>query len=119
MATMKSIAERRQHPRVPPFVVQVKGPRDEPAFLGYVGDLSRGGLRLTAQRVVRVGDRLNLEFAVPGTRAHVLCACKVLWKRSLERKEGTSEEIGIRFLNLDQKKKRAIDAWVKSQLSLL
>ncbi len=116
---MKSDKERRQSPRVPPLICQVRGPRATPSFLGYVADLSAGGLRMSGGRRVRAGDHLRVAFTVPDKGRRVQCRGEVVWTKRLERKEGESEEIGIRFLGLDTKTKRALDAWITNQLRLL
>lgn len=116
---MTSDKERRQFPRVPPLIVQVKGARATPSFLGYVADLSAGGLRMSGSRRVRAGDHLRIAFTMPDKGRRIQCQGEAVWTRRLERKEGASEEIGVRFLGLDTKTKQALDAWIENQLRLL
>ena len=101
--------ERRQSQRIPLVVMEVKGKQGNRLFLAYANDISRGGLSLTTDNNLKVGDRIPIEMMLPDNKTKVSCTGEVVWKREIMKDGIISQGVGLRFLELEEKKKRAIE----------
>jgi len=107
--------ERRKGRRAPLMVLEVKGKHFEKVFVGYAENVSPGGLFLSAAQPMKVGDRFPVEFVLPDNVTTIRCLCEVVWKRRYDSKGTVTEGMGIRFVDLDQTKRKAITDWVKRE----
>lgn len=108
-------AERRRHRRAPFIVLEVKGKHYEKIFLGYAENIGTGGLFLSASQPMKVGDRFPVEFILPDNETKVRCTCEVVWKKRYDMRGMVTEGMGVKFVDLDQTKRKAIADWVKKK----
>lgn len=101
--------ERRQSQRIPLVIMEVKGKQGNRVFLAYANDISRGGLSLTTDNNLKVGDRIPIEMMLPDNKTKVSCTGEVVWKREIMKDGIISQGVGLRFLELEEKKKQAIE----------
>jgi len=107
--------EKRKYRRAPFMVLEVKGKHFEKIFVGYAENISPGGLFLSAAQPMKVGERFPVEFVLPDNVTMIRCTCEVVWKKRYDLKGMVSEGMGIRFVDLNQAKRKAITDWVKRQ----
>lgn len=98
------------------MVLEVRGRHYQKTFLATMQDISQGGMALSTSQSLVVGDRFPVEFVLPDGRTTIACSCEVVWKRRLELQSGTTESIGVRFLDLGGEKLRPLDAWIQTAL---
>lgn len=98
------------------MVLEVKGRHYDKVFLAYAENVSQGGLFFSSSHPLKVGDTFPVEFVLPDNVTTVACTCEVVWKKQYEVKEGISQGIGIKFLDLDEAKQRVIAAYVEERL---
>ncbi len=104
--------ERRRALRSPLLVLEVKGKHYNTIFVGQTGNISEGGLFLNAKRPLQVGDSFPVEFILPDNKTKISCTCEVVWTK----RYGPGSEasgVGIRFVDLDDRKKKVIGDWVR------
>jgi uncharacterized protein (TIGR02266 family) len=100
--------ERRQSQRIPLVIMEVKGKQGDRLFLAYANDISEGGLSLTTENRLKVGDRIPIEMMLPDNKTKVSCTGEVVWKREIMKDGIISQGVGVRFLDLEEGKKRVI-----------
>ena len=105
----KERKNRRTAPRKPVMVLEVKGTHFDKIFLAYAEDVGLGGLRLKASPSLKIGDHFPVEFILPDQVTKVNCTCEVVWRRA---SASQAEGVGVRFLDLSQKLKKVIGAWM-------
>ena len=104
-----AMIERRQSQRIPLVVMEVKGKQANRLFLAYANDISQGGMSLTTENRLKVGDRIPIEMLLPDNKTKVSCTGEVVWKREIMKDGIISQGVGVRFLDLEEGKKRAIE----------
>ncbi|MFI5304212.1 MAG: PilZ domain-containing protein [Nitrospiria bacterium] len=110
LSNVKSeMIERRQSQRIPLVVMEVKGRQANRLFLAYANDISEGGLSLTTENNLKVGDRIPIEMMLPDNKTRVSCTGEVVWKREIMKDGIISQGVGLRFIELEEGKKRAIE----------
>ncbi|MEK6684372.1 MAG: PilZ domain-containing protein [Nitrospirota bacterium] len=100
---------------MPLFVLEVKWKQYDEVFIGQMRDISMGGFLMSAGRSVHAGERFPVEFILPDKKTKVSCTGEVAWTRPYASEGAGSEGIGVRFLNIDDQKIRAIGQWIKKQ----
>jgi uncharacterized protein (TIGR02266 family) len=108
-------AERRRFGRSPFIVLEVKGKHYDQIFLGYAENIGPGGLFLSSSQPMKVGDRFPVEFILPDNKTKIRCTCEVVWKKRYDTQGMVSEGMGIKFVDLDQQKRKAITDWVRKR----
>ncbi|HXN06817.1 MAG TPA: PilZ domain-containing protein [Nitrospiria bacterium] len=101
-------AERRTSERIPLVIMEVKGKQADRVFLAYAKDISEGGLSLTTENRLNVGDRFPIEMMLPDNKTPVNCTGEVVWKKEIMREGIISQGVGVRFIDLEENKKKAI-----------
>jgi uncharacterized protein (TIGR02266 family) len=89
-------------------------------YTGLTQNISSGGLFIATHHIRKIGDRITLNFTLPGAAKPVLVETEVRWIRensALMRANGDIG-MGVRFINLTPEAKQAIDAFVQSRESL-
>ena len=107
-ALKSSGIERRKSQRIPLVVMEVQGKQGDRIFLAYANDISEGGLSLTTENRLKVGDRIPIEMLLPDNKTKVSCTAEVVWKREIMKDGIISQGVGVRFLDLEAAKKKAI-----------
>ncbi|MBI3804485.1 MAG: PilZ domain-containing protein [Nitrospirae bacterium] len=111
----KTKVNRRQSPRVPYIVLEVKGKHSNKVFLAYAENISQGGLFLSSSQSLKIGDRFPIEFILPDNKTTVRCTCEVTWKKKYEKSGVASEGVGVRFVDLPASEKKVISGWIDQE----
>ncbi|MFY9269249.1 MAG: PilZ domain-containing protein [Candidatus Manganitrophaceae bacterium] len=108
-------ANRRQSPRIPFFILEVKGKHSNRIFVATAENISRGGLFLSSSKPLKIGDRFPIEFVLPDNKTTVRCTCEVAWKKKYDVKGVVSEGVGVRFVDLPPDQKKIINVWIEKE----
>jgi len=111
----KTKVNRRQSPRIPFIVLEVKGKYSNKVFLAYAENISPGGLFLSSSQTLKVGDRFPIEFVLPDNKTKVRCTCEVAWKKKYDTNGIISEGVGVRFVDLASVQKKIISGWIDKE----
>jgi c-di-GMP-binding flagellar brake protein YcgR len=102
MASDNEGTERRRYRRIQapvycrPAGLKIMSKRQEAV------DVSRGGVRIYSDDVMKVGDRLTMELFVEGAD-EVIFQAQVAWVEKLPRGAVARFDVGLKFLHLDAK----------------
>ena len=100
--------------------VKVDLESDSNFYTGLTQNISAGGLFIATHHLRRIGDRITLKFALPGTDQPVTVETEVRWIRensSLHRVDGATG-MGVRFINLSAEATVAIQTFLQNRDSL-
>jgi uncharacterized protein (TIGR02266 family) len=100
--------------------VKVDLESDHNFYTGLTQNISSGGLFIATHHIRKIGDRITLNFSLPGASKPVVVETEVRWIRensALMRAHGESG-MGVRFINLSPEAKAAIDGFLESRESL-
>ena len=115
---MQAFIEKRRFLRNPLFVLEVKWKHYDKVFLGHTGNVSVGGLFMSSKHRPHVGERFPMEFILPDRKTKLGFMGEVVWTRQYASEGAGSEGIGVRFVDLDAKKMKAIEQWIRKQEKL-
>ena len=105
----------RVSPRFPLMVLEVKGKHGSKIFFGYAENISPGGLFVSGKTTPTVGEQFPVEFILPDNKTKVRCTCEVVWKKQYGKNDLVFGGIGIKFVDLDQKVKKAVEKWIDQE----
>ena len=108
----KSDMDARRSVRSPLLVLEVRGKYYNKIFIGYTKNVSKDGFFLSSQQPLKAGDQFPVEFVLPDNTTKVGCTCEVVWTKEFKSQTGNSTGVGVRFVDLNESKKRIIDEWV-------
>jgi uncharacterized protein (TIGR02266 family) len=108
LSPKSDMIERRRSQRIPLVIMEVKGKQGDRLFLAYANDISEGGLSLTTENRLKVGDQIPIEMMLPDNKTKVSCTGEVVWKREIMKDGIISQGVGVRFIDLEEGKKRVI-----------
>ena len=100
--------------------VKVDLESDHNFYTGLTQNISSGGLFIATSTIRRIGDRITLQFTLPGTPEPVSVDTEVRWIRentALHRVDGATG-MGVRFVNLSPAASAAIQKFLESRDSL-
>ena len=100
--------------------VKVDLESDHNFYTGLTQNISSGGLFIATHHIRKIGERITLNFTLPGNPNPVAVETEVRWIRensALLRAHG-EQGMGVRFINLSAEAKQAIDAFLGSRESL-
>lgn len=112
---IQAFIENRQFLRQPLIVLEVKWKRYDKVFLGHSKNISLGGLFVSTDGPVRVGERFPLEFILPDQKTRIACTGEVSWTREYSSEGSGSQGVGIRFLDISSRTMKALETWMKKQ----
>ena len=101
--------------------VKVDLESDHNFYTGLTQNISAGGVFIATHMLRKIGDRITLNFTLPGSAATVSVETEVRWIRentALQRVAEGGTGMGVRFINLSPEAKEVIDAFVQSRESL-
>jgi len=104
-------SERRIRPRVPvkaPTSVSYAGKEDVPAALV---DLSEEGIAFRCDRKLPPYSKVYFQFSLPGKTSLIRLSGDIMWQDS-------SGRVGIRFAQVPQSSRRALNEWLQANLLL-
>ena len=100
--------------------VKVDLESDHNFYTGLTQNISAGGLFIATHHLRRIGDRITLKFALPGSDQPLAVETEVRWIRensSLQRVDGATG-MGVRFINLAPEAAAAIQKFLQNRDSL-
>jgi uncharacterized protein (TIGR02266 family) len=100
--------------------VKVDLESDHNFYTGLTQNISSGGLFIATSAIRKIGDRITLNFSLPGTPDLVSVETEVRWIRensALHKTEGATG-MGVRFVNLSPVASAAIQQFLESRDSL-
>lgn len=88
-------------------------------YTGFTENISSGGLFVATHDLLDLGTTLEIRFTLPTSDRIIVAACEVRWQR-LEQPNNPdfSPGIGIRFTQLEDQDRAAIDAFIKKRDTL-
>ena len=101
--------------------VKVDLESDTNFYTGLTQNISAGGLFIATHHIRRIGERITLKFALPGSAEPIAVETEVRWIRentALHRVEDGSIGMGVRFINLTPEATAAINGFLQSRDSL-
>jgi type IV pilus assembly protein PilZ len=106
------VPDRRAHPRVS-IRLRVKFPSLEVLQQDYSNDISRGGIFIQTQKPRAVGDRFVITMVHPVSGEELEFNGEVVRvTREDAKAPGSVSGMGIRFLELDEEKRKSIDKFL-------
>lgn len=84
----------------------------------YSTDLSVGGVLIQTQEPLPVGTRVDIKFRLPGAIKLIETKGEVVWSHKRICDDTTLDLVpgmGVKFLNLDEKSKKYIEAFIKNE----
>ena len=100
--------------------VKVDLESDHNFYTGLTQNISAGGLFIATHHLRKIGDRISLNFILPGAEKPVVVETEVRWIRentALQKVDG-STGMGVRFINLSPEASAAITNFLQSRDSL-
>lgn len=100
--------------------VKVDLESDHNFYTGLTQNISAGGLFIATHVLRKIGDRITLNFVLPGSDKPVAVETEVRWIRentALQKVDG-STGMGVRFINLSPEASAAINKFLQSRDSL-
>jgi uncharacterized protein (TIGR02266 family) len=101
--------------------VKVDLESDSNFYTGLTQNISAGGLFIATHHIRRIGDKISLKFALPGTAEPITVETEVRWIRensALHRVGDGNTGMGVRFINLTAEATAAINRFLESRDSL-
>ncbi len=112
---IQAFIESRQNLRRPLIVLEVKWKQYDQVFLGTTENIGIGGLFMSTDRSLQVGERFPLQFILPDHKTEIDCTGEIIWTRQYPSEGDRSEGVGVRFVAMDTKKIKAIEQWIQKQ----
>ena len=100
--------------------VKVDLESDHNFYTGLTQNISAGGLFIATHQLRKIGDRITMNFSLPGAEKPVSVECEVRWIRentALQKLDG-STGMGVRFIDLSPEASTAITKFLQSRDSL-
>jgi uncharacterized protein (TIGR02266 family) len=100
--------------------VKVDLESDHNFYTGLTQNISAGGVFIATHMLRKIGDRITLNFTLPGSAATLSVETEVRWIRentALMRADGGTG-MGVRFINLSPEASAAITKFLQSRDSL-
>ena len=100
------------------FGVEVSLESEHNFYTGFTENVSTGGLFIATRDLLAIGTQLQITFSIPDLDSFV-ATVEVRWHR-LEQAgtDGLSPGMGVRFLNLTEDQKRAVNAFIDKRETL-
>lgn len=112
---IRAFIERRVSLRLPICVLEVKWKKFDQIFIARSQNISMGGLFISTDRPLRIGDQFPVQFVLPDQKTKIDCTGEVTWTRTKASPGATEEGVGVRFVDLSGKTKKAIGDWLEKQ----
>lgn len=112
----KKRPEKRGAPRVP-VRIRIEYETADRFFQDYIRNLSLGGIFIETSNPLPVKTRLNVQFSLPGLKKPISADGMVVHTQSLGKQNPAVVGMGIRFAELDERSRQALDAYIRKQAS--
>ncbi len=100
--------ELRESPRVD-VEAEVTFSSEENFYQGFSENISEGGLFLITFATRRCGEVITVRFSLPGIERPIEARAEVRWLRSPDWERGVNPGIGVRFIDLSDADREAIE----------
>lgn len=115
--SLQAFIEKRWSLRIPLFVLEVKWKKYNRVFIGRMQNISVGGLLMSTEHSLHVGERFPVEFILPDQKTKIQCTGEVVWTRPYAGEGAGSESVGVHFVDIGVRKMKAIGQWIKKQMA--
>ncbi|MGD0212691.1 MAG: PilZ domain-containing protein [Terriglobales bacterium] len=102
------LRERRRYFRCPVSIPIVISRRDQPEVRCHSVNISEGGMAVSTSVPLSPGEKVNVQFTLPGHDAPYLAESTICWWRT--------GNLGIRFASLSQEHKSELQSWLSRRL---
>lgn len=104
----------RSNLRVPLIVEKLPCGDGRKTLFGYARNISCGGVFIATVSPREPGEQFDLQVTFPAPEPFIVqCRCEVVWRRRFERGGKYEPGMGLRFLDLPQESRDAIDRWIQ------
>jgi uncharacterized protein (TIGR02266 family) len=108
-------SDRRKNLRKQLLVLKVRGEDQAGVFFGYAKTVGRGGMFIASVNPKKAGEEFDISFRLGDREKEIKCRCVVAWSREYDSLVKQEPGMGIKFLDLDDASKDAIEEWLKRQ----
>ena len=115
MEDNKVESEKRTELRIPLLITKVKVEQAGKIFFGYAKSISKTGLFIQTVNPKDVGERVQIEFALPKDMRTISCTVEVLWKRVYRPWDKQEPGMGLKFIDIEGKMAKKINKWVLTE----
>ena len=105
--------DRRANPRSPVVVREARCIAGIEVFFGHAVDVSSGGMFIATSKMRAPGTEYEVQFRLPGYDREFRCRVVVVWTRRYRHDSTVPPGIGLRFLDMPEEDRHAIDEWVR------
>ncbi|MBW7957282.1 MAG: PilZ domain-containing protein [Deltaproteobacteria bacterium] len=106
-------SDRRKNLRKQLLVLKVRGEDKAGVFFGYAKTVGRGGMFIASVNPKKAGEEFEISFKLG--ELDIKCRCVVAWSREYDSLVRQEPGMGIKFLDLDEASKNAIEEWLNRQ----
>ncbi len=106
--------EKRFNLRSQFLVLKVKGDDAGNVFFGYAKNISITGMFIASVNPKKTGEEFTIEFTLPKKKEPIQCKCLVEWSMNYNPKSKFEPGMGVRFLDLDEEGRTAINDCIKN-----
>ncbi len=84
-------------------------------YQGFSENISEGGLFLVTFLSRHRGDVITVRFSLPGVERAIETRAEVRWQRAADHEHSVNPGLGVRFMNLEEVDRRAIERFVSKR----
>ena len=103
------VRERRRYYRYPLQILIHLSSSSRAEFAATTVDVSEGGMALTSSVPLKVGERINLKLALPGTKDTTTISTEVCWNDNAGR-------VGLQFVGIPATAVERVKSWIADRL---
>lgn len=111
------MSQRRSYPRVD-AEIEIDFESEHTFFSGFSENLSDGGLFVATYAPRKLGERLHVRFSLPGLERPIDVHVEVRWLRDYDASAEIVPGFGAAFLDLDDRDRDSIHAFLKHRAPL-
>lgn len=110
-------ADPRRELRTPLVITKVCLDLDHQVFFGYSTNISCSGMFITTVNPRPVGSQFVIEMTLPPPlNLNVRCRCETVWQRRYSATRTYQPGMGLRFIDLPDEARSALQAWINEQI---
>jgi uncharacterized protein (TIGR02266 family) len=110
-----SAESQRHFPRLP-LTVEVTFTSEHNFYTGFLQNISCGGIFVATYEIINIGQKVELEFSLPGLEGHCLTRCEVRWLRDYNPlSPETIPGMGLRFIELQEHVRVAVERFLRQR----
>ncbi len=81
----------------------------------YTGNISKGGLFIGTQHVLKEGERFTLKLQLPGLSAPIEAHCEVVWTREQRETETRPPGMGVKFCEMTERDRQILTQYLQGK----